>query len=156
MSGKTVQETLGFLGVMASLVFVGTEIRQNTIAARSAAYQELGLHIATNFYLQTAHDPQFAELTTIATDPARLGEIDDTGWTQLRNQMMAALRTMETVWLQVEEGLLPPDALERFGLLTTGRGLLSGPVFERLWPGVRGSLHAEFYSFLVRQFDIQP
>ena len=34
MSGKAIRETLGFLAVVASLVFVGFEIRQNTQVAR--------------------------------------------------------------------------------------------------------------------------
>lgn len=42
MSGEALRETLGFIGVVASLVFVGIEIRQNTIVARAAAYQDIG------------------------------------------------------------------------------------------------------------------
>ena len=40
MSGKVVRETLGFLGVVASLMFVGLEIRQNTAVARGQARQD--------------------------------------------------------------------------------------------------------------------
>jgi len=41
MSSKAVRETVGFLGGVASLVFVGLEIRQNTATARGQARQEL-------------------------------------------------------------------------------------------------------------------
>ena len=41
MSGKAVRETLGFLGVMASLVFVGLEIRQGASATRAATVLQL-------------------------------------------------------------------------------------------------------------------
>jgi len=37
MSGRAVRETLAALGVIASLVFVGAEIRQNTTVARATA-----------------------------------------------------------------------------------------------------------------------
>ncbi len=37
MSGKAIRETLGFLAVVASMVFVGMEIRQNTTALRRDA-----------------------------------------------------------------------------------------------------------------------
>jgi hypothetical protein len=40
MSGKAIRETLGFLGVIASMVFVGMEIRQNTLALRREAALE--------------------------------------------------------------------------------------------------------------------
>ena len=37
MSGKAIRETLGFLGVMTGLVFVGIEIQQNTRVLRREA-----------------------------------------------------------------------------------------------------------------------
>ena len=37
MSGKAIRETLGFIGVIASLVFVGMEIRQTTLASEREA-----------------------------------------------------------------------------------------------------------------------
>ncbi len=40
MSGKAIRETLGFLAVVASMVFVGLEIQQNTRALRATAIQE--------------------------------------------------------------------------------------------------------------------
>jgi hypothetical protein len=40
MSGNALRETVGFVGVIASLVFVGLEIRQNTRAAQASAVQE--------------------------------------------------------------------------------------------------------------------
>ncbi len=41
MSGKAVRETIGFLAVVAGLVFVGLEIRQGTTVARAATRQAL-------------------------------------------------------------------------------------------------------------------
>ncbi len=49
MSKKAIRETLAVLGVVASLIFVGYEIRQNTIAARAAAYQAIGIATAAAF-----------------------------------------------------------------------------------------------------------
>ena len=40
MSGKEIRETLGFLGVIGSMVFVGLEIRQNNLALTASAIQE--------------------------------------------------------------------------------------------------------------------
>ena len=41
MSRKAIRETLGFLAVVASLVFVGIEIQQNTSAIRGQTRQSL-------------------------------------------------------------------------------------------------------------------
>ncbi len=43
---RDVGEAVALLGVIASLVFVGLEIRENRIAARAAAYRELGIAVA--------------------------------------------------------------------------------------------------------------
>ena len=41
MSGKAIRETVGLLAVVAGLAFVGWEIRQNTVATRSATVLQL-------------------------------------------------------------------------------------------------------------------
>ena len=40
MSRNAIRETVGFVGVIASLIFVGMEINQNALASRAAAIQE--------------------------------------------------------------------------------------------------------------------
>jgi hypothetical protein len=56
MSGKAVRETLAALGVIASLVFVGMEIRQNTSVARAETRQAL-TDLYTQFHLAMATNP---------------------------------------------------------------------------------------------------
>ena len=46
MSSKAIREALAALGVIASLLFVGFEIRQNTMVARASAYQAIGVATA--------------------------------------------------------------------------------------------------------------
>ena len=62
MSKKAIPETLAALGVIASLVFVGLEVRQNTVSARAAAYQDMGSRIS-DIWLLGAQDPELALLT---------------------------------------------------------------------------------------------
>ncbi len=61
MSWKTIREALGFLGVAASLVFVGFEVRQNTAATRGQTRQELATLNQEWLTLLTA-DSEFGEL----------------------------------------------------------------------------------------------
>ena len=58
MSGKAIRETLAALGVIASMVFVGLEIRQSNVQARAAAYQAIGIASA-EAHDNWAHDRQF-------------------------------------------------------------------------------------------------
>ncbi|UCC24384.1 MAG: hypothetical protein JSU98_11680 [Gemmatimonadales bacterium] len=64
MTGKTARETLGTLGVIASLVFVGLEIQQNTQAVRAAAIQE-STNVARQQVLAIAADPELTRLDRI-------------------------------------------------------------------------------------------
>ena len=53
MRGKALREAIGLMGVIGSLIFVGLEIRANTVAARAAAYQQMGSAIS-NIWLESA------------------------------------------------------------------------------------------------------
>jgi hypothetical protein len=107
---KEVIEVLGGIAVVASLVFVGFEIRQNTIAARASAYQSIGVASAEVFN-SSAHDLRYLE--TLQKQPEDLTDIE---WAQLIAKQTVYARLGETTLLQVEQGLLPEDAMERLGL----------------------------------------
>ena len=62
---RHVGEAAAALGVVASLVFVGLELRDNARAARAAAYQEIGL-AAADTWLMKATDRELNDLVEIA------------------------------------------------------------------------------------------
>src|SRR5919109_1175556 len=61
VSAAAMRETLGFIGVVASLIFVGMEIRQNTAVARGQARHDLAALNQEWLILQTA-DSVFNDL----------------------------------------------------------------------------------------------
>jgi len=132
------------------MVFVGVEIRQNTIAARAAAYQEIGFSTA-DLWRPSATDPAVAALRLLAHDSSRWSEIDDVGWWQLRSIMAVGLRTWETLFLQVQEGLLPETAMKRFGWGADPH--LYWPYFDRFWPDLRNLMDEEFAAYIEAQID---
>lgn len=129
MSEKRTIEGLGLLAVVISLVFVGMEIRQNNKLARSAAYQTIG--IATAEGLESlAHDRTLAEVLSTPVE-----DLDAASWLQTMTWWDSWLRRLETVLIQVEEGLLPDDALERLGYSIWKN--MSHPHFICVWPMLR-------------------
>ena len=150
---KAVADLLGMVAVVLSLIFVGYQIRQNTIATRAAAYQALGLH-ASNVWNARAMDPSFASLMADAQDTARWHGIDQAGWYQLAASLTAFMRGAETVYLQVQEGLLPDDALGRLGFDVASTGNMY-PV-DRLWPTVKPRLSEEFASYVEEKLGLAP
>ena len=57
MSGKAIRETVGFLAVVASLVFVGLEVRQGAAATRAATVLQLkDTWVQTNLATATSRE----------------------------------------------------------------------------------------------------
>jgi hypothetical protein len=129
MSGKAVRETLGFLAVVASMVFVGLEIRTSNVQARAAAYQAIG--IATSEFHQ-AFDDRLNRLYSESLYAEGIERWTLGDWDLYDRSLTANLRMLETILLQVEQGLLPPDAMQRLGY--NWGPVLGFPAIACLWP----------------------
>ena len=68
-------ELIGFVSVIASLIFVGMEIRQNTTAVRGATNQAISDQ-ATELYLAMATNRNLASLTVKLYDGAFRKDFD--------------------------------------------------------------------------------
>jgi hypothetical protein len=117
-------EIVGLFSVVASLIFVGMEMRQTQKIAIADANQsradgnvELLLTIAT--------DPVFRTLAIKADSGNRDQLTQEEQWVE-RQVATASLYTLENVYHQYLEGFIPPDRW-RGGRLTLKRMLLSGP-----------------------------
>ena len=142
MKREAVRETLGFLGVIASLMFVGLEVRQNTLATRAAAYQEIGASLS-GLWQDMAQDPELAHLVMSRFDGERpLGSLSEPELDRMRTVTIAAVRQYEVIWRQVELGLLPGEVLTYFGWAPSE--FASGDI----WPEVRNHLSSDFRDYL--------
>jgi hypothetical protein len=105
MSGKAIRETLTALGVIASMVFVGMEIRQNTTAIQTDTSQGVFTQYmdATRPVLE---NPELAELLVRAdTAPASLSLADS-----LRYDLYLdfEIYLYESVYTNVAQGTMEP------------------------------------------------
>ena len=132
MSGSALRETVGLVGVIASLVFVGWEIHQNTQQARAAAYQEIGIATSQWFF----DYPEWGRKVGIDAfyRPQRLVEWSAEDWDAWSNIVLSAQRLTETLELQVELGVLPPDAMKRLGYDTDWSEMWALQAFSCAWP----------------------
>ena len=138
-------EAAAVLGVVASLVFVGLELRNNGRAARAAAYQELGL-AAADTWLMKAANRELNDLVEIADadDPAGWEGLEESDRRLVASFVQGLLRQYETVFLQVDEKLLPPEAMESLGW----KGFGEANVVLRTWPRVRKYVTPAFAAYL--------
>lgn len=151
MSAQAVRESVAALGVVASLVFVGLEIRQNTAVARGQARQELAA-LNQEFLVLMAQDTAFNALW-------RRGWRDDVELTAMESSraiFMAIinLRRMENVYLQYREGLVDESALRSYGLGTSY--FTETNRFRDWWRNGRDGYHPDFVAFFEAEFGLEP
>ena len=113
-----VSEIAGALGVIATLIFVGTEIQQNTDAIRTATVQAISDQDVT-INLTYATDDRIADLFALTHDDSEAHK-DESKMSypdriRLGMALRSALRRVENVYLHVQAGVLEPQALDRIG-----------------------------------------
>ena len=129
MLSKTVRETLAVVGVIGSMAFVGMQIRESNIQARASAYAAIG--IATSEF-HRSFDARLNRLATESDYPDVVQKWTLADWESLQRIYTADLRMFETILLQVEQGLLPADAMVRLGY--NWGPILKSPGMACLWP----------------------
>ena len=107
---------LAALGVIASLVFVGLELQQNTAALRAQTRQGLADRNAQIIY-SVAENPELARAWTLRWQRGALSSQTMTmaDSAQARWAMWGMLRFVEHAFLQVHEGVLPESSLDGYG-----------------------------------------
>ncbi len=104
MSGKEIRETLGFLGVIGSMVFVGLEIRQNNLALVASAIQE-SISAGRQHTQMLATNPDLLRIRLLANeDPSQLNAVEQG---QLFWMNVSFWQGMQGVYRQWDLGVLP-------------------------------------------------
>jgi hypothetical protein len=129
MLSKTVRETLAVVGVIGSMAFVGMQIRESNVQARAAAYAAIG--IATSEF-HRSFDARLNRLMTESDYPEVVQKWTLADWESVQRIYTADLRMLETILLQVDQGLLPADATARLGY--NWGSVLTSPSYACLWP----------------------
>jgi len=140
MKARELRETLGLIAVVASLVFVGFEIRQNTAAVRSTAFQSLS-ELLQQSTAQLAEGPG-PELTLRLRDGALPGDFtpEEDQWVRLA--YFQHINLLQAAYRQVQVGALDQEVFDVFWT-----GLLSLDYIAAAWPSMRYSYDPEFADF---------
>jgi len=140
-----IAEIVGISTVVLSLIFVGVELRQSTIASRAAAYQELGF-AATEYWYLMANNRELNDMfwRVGSEGSENYHSLSDSDRQLLLSLTIGSIRRYETVWLQVEQGLLQPEALDSFGY----EGFRNSGQLRIMWCDVRGTVTQSFATYL--------
>ncbi|MDP2530346.1 MAG: hypothetical protein Q8W51_11500 [Candidatus Palauibacterales bacterium] len=149
-----VARLLSALGVIASLVFVGLQVRQNTQALRTQIRQGLADRDAQVIY-SIAENPALARAWTLMwqrdTLAARTLTMADS--TQARWAMWGMLRMVENAYVQVNEGVLPESSLVGYGF--TDNNNFQTPQFAAFWHGIRGRFDPRFVAAFEAEYHLK-
>ncbi len=130
--------------MVASLLFVGWEIRQNTQVARGQTRIELTA--LNNEFLARLGDPEFSEVWRRAwLEGEELTEPEE--W-RVQLVTLQYLRLLENVHLQYQEGLIDREALDSYGFFGFREQFMTHPRFPPIWEARRESFDPEFATFL--------
>ena len=148
MNVQDILQILGGIGVIASIVYTGYQIRGNTRALRAAAYQNVSQSF-TSLWSSLFADPQILDLILRSGDDFQsLTRIEKA---QVRFATMTFMRTYENAYFQYKIGILQDqDWAASVGDL---EGNLSRPCGPMIWQLVRDCSGADFRAVVDQIID---
>jgi hypothetical protein len=147
-------EILAGVGVVASLIFVGLELRQNTVTVRAQTRQGLAAQ-NTELLALIAGNPELARAWDVRWEPfgPRPNEVltlADSA--QARLALVGLIRLVENVYLQVLEGVVDESVLNTYGFRDTP--VFRATKFREYWPSLRARFDTRFVAAFEAEYDL--
>ena len=146
-SAKTIIDTLGLLGVIGSLLFVGLQIRQSTKLARAEAYRAVEQTTVQWDFVAATDDELVPLLRGVQQEGLRRDQLSDPDKWRVGTMYDALLKSYESIYRQVQDGILPVGALDNFGA-----NQFTTLYMKDLWPIVRPNYRADFVTYFEQRF----
>jgi hypothetical protein len=146
---SAIAEIVGAAAIIGSLIFVGTEIQQNTSAIRTSTVQAIADQ-ATTINLAYATDDRLAHIFMELSGETPLSDSEISRGDRLRLEMAirAQLRRVENIYLHVQGGALEASALERVGY-----GWYTGSYVKGYWDLAKSGFDPEFADFMDKKIS---
>ncbi len=135
---------LANVGVLAGIVFLALEIRQNSEVVRAQSRAQIASEAADHL-MRRAENPQLAEIVIRADDGEELSRVEQL---LLLNWQQSMLRRWENIHYQYRQGLYSEE--EYFGNRTAWRGVVSNRSTRQHWEQYRDSFSPEFAAEIDR------
>ena len=131
------------IGVIAGIIFLALEIRQNTTVAQLEAYNRFVEGIIENDHF-IASDTILTPLLVRVNSGAMPDEFTEEERFRIRLNYTGLLRLWEGLYRSVQTGILPPSTLEIVGK----GGAFDNPYFRSIWPTLGQSFSDDFVTFI--------
>ena len=141
------REIAAFVGVVGGLLFVGLQLQQSTKVARAEAYRGFADILSEWYYVSVADEDLALALRRISFEGARRADLTDAQKWKVGAMMLVLVRSMETVYYQVEDGVLPPHALNLHN-----QTAFTQPYMQDVWPLIKPELNSQFAAYFEERF----
>ena len=145
-----VGELVGALAVVGSLVYVGRQMKQNTAAVRGATYLSIGQWIGHTYSQWADSDRIPGLIQQFSGEGKKLSDFTPEDQTRIRLLLLAAVRGVETIHIQVQQGTLPSDAHDYMG-----GSWLHLPIAREVWPQIHADLSPAFVDYLESKYPLR-
>lgn len=142
VSWKFVFEGIGIVAIVASLILVAMELRQNTDIAQANALFQLSAALDDS-YRRRAQDPELAQLIRDGHDDKEA--LTDLEREQFASWLRADINHLEAIWTYHDLGLMSDDHFEGFGPSICSRVSTKGG--KRYWQN-----EAQYFNSGLREF----
>ena len=140
-------EIAGLVSIIASLIFVGAEIRQNTIAIRGATQQEISLQLSEMLTLVVENE-RLAYLVDEAYNGTTKAELSKVDFSTFRAFANIGFRRIENIYLQHMNGFVNEDAFQRIGW-----DYYQSPLLREIWEDRKKGFNTDFVIFYEKIRD---
>jgi len=143
-------ETLGAVGVILSLVYVGRQLRLTNAMSRSAVRQSLSGQL-TDFQLSIASSPELAEsVAKMMYGGSVIDDVTEVERVQLVLCYGAIFERLHLAYEQQKDGILSPEEVD--AIYPSGNRWMQTPFLASLWPRVRAAYPSEFSEWFERRY----
>ena len=134
-------EIIGFVSVVASLIFVGVEINQNTNALRGETQQNVSMQV-NDMYKMVAENERIARLISLCFEGISKEDLSESDYISLWNFQMMGFRRIENIYLQFNNGFVGSEAFDRIDM-----AFYRTPLVREIWEERKNSFDPEFVVF---------
>ena len=144
-------EAAGAIAVVASLLYVGRQVKDGTAAVRGER-----LHAITDSlvkaYTEMARSERLCSLIDrFSRQHARVDDFDPVDLVAVRLLMQASLRIQEDIFRQVAERTISPGSIDLLGSTSWN----SLPIMNDLWPALKVNYAPDFVESIENRLDLE-
>ncbi len=144
-------EAVGAIAVVASLLYVGRQVKVGTAAVRGERLHAIANSL-TSAYTEMAGSERLCSLIDrFGRLRARADDFDPVDLMAVRLLMSASLRIQEDIFRQVAERTLSTESIDLLGINSWN----SLPIMHDLWPALKVNFAPDYVEFVENQFDVE-